>query len=102
MCNIDINVRIEVVHRNKKISIVCCLLLYFAASMFLKQAFEGEYPKLLRLYNDLWKRLQQYSQNIQRNFNTSGSTDLFAELQQMEEDAHDIFMQKKEDYEYVL
>uniref|UniRef100_A0A8C3Y555 Conserved oligomeric Golgi complex subunit 5 n=1 Tax=Catharus ustulatus TaxID=91951 RepID=A0A8C3Y555_CATUS len=69
------------------------------SSMFLKQAFEGEYPKLLRLYNDLWKRLQQYSQNIQRNFNTSGSTDLFAELQQMEEDAHDIFMQKKEDYD---
>ncbi|XP_059152670.1 conserved oligomeric Golgi complex subunit 5-like [Physella acuta] len=30
-------------------------------STFLKQAFEGEYPKLLRLYNDLWKRLQQFS-----------------------------------------
>uniref|UniRef100_A0A663EMQ3 Conserved oligomeric Golgi complex subunit 5 n=1 Tax=Aquila chrysaetos chrysaetos TaxID=223781 RepID=A0A663EMQ3_AQUCH len=69
------------------------------SSMFLKQAFEGEYPKLLRLYNDLWKRLQQYSQNIQRNFNTSGTTDLFAELQQMEEDTQDIFMQKKQDYD---
>ncbi|KAJ7407104.1 component of oligomeric golgi complex 5 [Willisornis vidua] len=69
------------------------------SSMFLKQAFEGEYPKLLRLYNDLWKRLQQYSQNIQRNFNTSGTTDLFGELQQMEEDAQDIFMQKNEDYD---
>ncbi|KYO38620.1 conserved oligomeric Golgi complex subunit 5 [Alligator mississippiensis] len=69
------------------------------ASMFLKQAFEGEYPKLLRLYNDLWKRLQQYSQNIQRNFNASGSTDLLAELQQMEEDTQDIFMQKKQDYD---
>uniref|UniRef100_A0A8V0XW44 Conserved oligomeric Golgi complex subunit 5 n=1 Tax=Gallus gallus TaxID=9031 RepID=A0A8V0XW44_CHICK len=69
------------------------------SSMFLKQAFEGEYPKLLRLYNDLWKRLQQYSQNIQRNFNTSGSPDLFAELQQMEEDAQDIFMQKTQDYD---
>uniref|UniRef100_A0A8B9QZ12 Conserved oligomeric Golgi complex subunit 5 n=1 Tax=Anas platyrhynchos TaxID=8839 RepID=A0A8B9QZ12_ANAPL len=56
------------------------------SSMFLKQAFEGEYPKLL-------------SQNIQRNFNTSGSTDLFAELQQMEEDTQDIFMQKKQDYD---
>ena len=32
----------------------------FQASTFLKQAFEGEYPKLLRLYNDLWIRLQQY------------------------------------------
>ncbi|KAM9247539.1 conserved oligomeric Golgi complex subunit 5 [Leptosomus discolor] len=69
------------------------------SSMFLKQAFEGEYPKLLRLYNDLWKRLQQYSQNIQRNFNTSGTTDLFAELQQMEEDTQDIFMQKNQDYD---
>ena len=29
--------------------------------MHLKQAFEGEYPKLLRLYNDLWRRLQQFS-----------------------------------------
>ena len=29
--------------------------------MFVKQAFEGEYPKLLRLYNDLWKRLQQFN-----------------------------------------
>ncbi|XP_071960171.1 conserved oligomeric Golgi complex subunit 5-like [Antedon mediterranea] len=38
----------------------------FAAenSTFIRQAFEGEYPKLLRLYNDLWKRLQQYSSNI--------------------------------------
>ncbi|XP_072175838.1 conserved oligomeric Golgi complex subunit 5-like [Diadema setosum] len=31
------------------------------ASTFIKQAFEGEYPKLLRLYNDLWKRLEQYN-----------------------------------------
>ena len=29
--------------------------------MFIKQAFEGEYPKLLRLYNDLWKRLEQFN-----------------------------------------
>ncbi|XP_023932212.1 conserved oligomeric Golgi complex subunit 5 [Lingula anatina] len=34
------------------------------ASTFLKQAFEGEYPKLLRLYNELWKRLQQFSANM--------------------------------------
>ncbi|XP_062494267.1 conserved oligomeric Golgi complex subunit 5 isoform X2 [Pezoporus occidentalis] len=69
------------------------------SSTFLKQAFEGEYPKLLRLYNDLWKRLQQYSQNIQRNFNTGGATDLLTELQQMEDDAQDIFMQKTQDYD---
>ena len=36
-------------------------ILSFTASTFLKQAFEGEYPKLLRLYNDLWTRLQQFS-----------------------------------------
>jgi len=35
-----------------------------AASTFLKQAFEGEYPKLLRLYNDLWRRLQQFSDSM--------------------------------------
>jgi len=33
----------------------------FVGSTFLKQAFEGEYPKLLRLYNDLWSRLQHFS-----------------------------------------
>lgn len=28
---------------------------------FIKQAFEGEYPKLLRLFNDLWKRLEPFT-----------------------------------------
>uniref|UniRef100_A0A2K6K5R9 Conserved oligomeric Golgi complex subunit 5 n=1 Tax=Rhinopithecus bieti TaxID=61621 RepID=A0A2K6K5R9_RHIBE len=69
------------------------------SSMFLKQAFEGEYPKLLRLYNDLWKRLQQYSQNIQGNFNASGTTDLYVDLQHMEDDAQDIFIPKMPDYD---
>ncbi|PNJ01160.1 COG5 isoform 3 [Pan troglodytes] len=69
------------------------------SSMFLKQAFEGEYPKLLRLYNDLWKRLQQYSQHIQGNFNASGTTDLYVDLQHMEDDAQDIFIPKKPDYD---
>ena len=69
--------------------------------MFLKQAFEGEYPKLLRLFNDLWKRLQQYSQNIQGKFNATGATDLYVDLQHMEDDAQDIFIPKHPDYEYV-
>ncbi|XP_031791924.1 conserved oligomeric Golgi complex subunit 5 isoform X3 [Piliocolobus tephrosceles] len=69
------------------------------SSMFLKQAFEGEYPKLLRLYNDLWKRLQQYNQNIQGNFNASGTTDLYVDLQHMEDDAQDIFIPKMPDYD---
>lgn len=30
-----------------------------AESTFLRQAFEGEYPKLLSLFNGLWKRLEQ-------------------------------------------
>uniref|UniRef100_A0A6I8QCX2 Conserved oligomeric Golgi complex subunit 5 n=1 Tax=Xenopus tropicalis TaxID=8364 RepID=A0A6I8QCX2_XENTR len=66
-------------------------------SMFLKQAFEGEYPKLLRLYNDLWKRLQQYSQNLQGSFSNSGNSDLVSDLQPTEDDAQDIFITKKQD-----
>ncbi|XP_073921079.1 conserved oligomeric Golgi complex subunit 5 isoform X3 [Castor canadensis] len=69
------------------------------SSMFLKQAFEGEYPKLLRLYNDLWKRLQQYSQNIQGTFNASGTADLYGDLQHMEDDTQDTFIPKKPDYD---
>lgn len=69
--------------------------------MFLKQAFEGEYPKLLRLYNDLWKRLQQYGQNIQGKFNASGTTDICADLQHMGDEAQDLFIAKKPNYEYV-
>lgn len=68
--------------------------------MFLKQAFEGEYPKLLRLYNDFWKRLQQYSENIQRNVITNGSPEPLSGLPQIDDDEQDIFMRKKQDYEY--
>ncbi|KAK9399373.1 conserved oligomeric Golgi complex subunit 5 [Crotalus adamanteus] len=68
-------------------------------SMFLKQAFEGEYPKLLRLYNDFWKRLQQYSENIQRNVITNGGPESLSELPQIDDDEQDIFMQKKQDYD---
>ncbi|KAM3832432.1 conserved oligomeric Golgi complex subunit 5 isoform 2-T2 [Vipera latastei] len=68
-------------------------------SMFLKQAFEGEYPKLLRLYNDFWKRLQQYSENIQRNVITNGSPEPLSELPQIDDDEQDIFMRKKQDYD---
>ncbi|KAJ8301246.1 hypothetical protein KUTeg_020233 [Tegillarca granosa] len=44
-------------------------------STFLKQAFEGEYPKLLRLYNDLWKRLQQFSLSSTTNSSSVSITD---------------------------
>ncbi|XP_028668771.1 conserved oligomeric Golgi complex subunit 5 [Erpetoichthys calabaricus] len=69
------------------------------ASSFLKQALEGEYPKLLRLYNDLWKRVQQYSQSIQGTVNASGNSDLPPELPSGEMETPDIFMQKKQDYD---
>ncbi|XP_052781964.1 conserved oligomeric Golgi complex subunit 5-like isoform X2 [Mya arenaria] len=56
-------------------------------SSFLKQAFEGEYPKLLRLYNDLWKRLQQFSLSVETD-SLSLATDVIA----MEMQEEDIFM----------
>ncbi|XP_033880117.1 conserved oligomeric Golgi complex subunit 5 [Acipenser ruthenus] len=69
------------------------------SSSFLKQALEGEYPKLLRLYNDLWKRLQQYSQSIQGTLTGNGNTELPPELPPGDVDMQDIFMQKKQDYD---
>ncbi|XP_006515147.1 conserved oligomeric Golgi complex subunit 5 isoform X2 [Mus musculus] len=69
------------------------------SSMFLKQAFEGEYPKLLRLYNDLWKRLQQSSQNTQGTFSPSGTPDLCVDLPHMEDDTQDMFRLKRPDYD---
>uniref|UniRef100_A0A8C5R7Q9 Conserved oligomeric Golgi complex subunit 5 n=1 Tax=Leptobrachium leishanense TaxID=445787 RepID=A0A8C5R7Q9_9ANUR len=69
------------------------------SSSFLKQAFEGEYPKLLRLYNDLWKRLQQYSQNLQGTFTSGTGSELVPELQPIEDDTQDIFAVKKLDHD---
>ena len=43
---------------------------FILANTFLKQAFEGEYPKLLRLYNDLWRRIQQFSGHLAPITNT--------------------------------
>uniref|UniRef100_A0A673L550 Conserved oligomeric Golgi complex subunit 5 n=1 Tax=Sinocyclocheilus rhinocerous TaxID=307959 RepID=A0A673L550_9TELE len=72
--------------------------LLFSASTFLKQALEGEYPKLLRLYNELWKRLQQYSTSIQGALVSSGAG-LDVELPVSEHDAEDLFTQTKPDYD---
>ncbi|KAK1790241.1 hypothetical protein P4O66_014161 [Electrophorus voltai] len=68
------------------------------ASTFLKQALEGEYPKLLRLYNDLWKRLQQYSTNIQGALGSS-SSGLDLDLTGSESDTQDLFTSIKQDYD---
>lgn len=72
--------------------------LLFSASTFLKQALEGEYPKLLRLYNELWKRLQQYSASIQGALVSSGAG-LDVELSVSEHDTEDLFTRTKPDYE---
>uniref|UniRef100_A0A672T9Y1 Conserved oligomeric Golgi complex subunit 5 n=1 Tax=Sinocyclocheilus grahami TaxID=75366 RepID=A0A672T9Y1_SINGR len=69
-----------------------------AASTFLKQALEGEYPKLLRLYNELWKRLQQYSASIQGVLVSSGAG-LDVELPVSEHDTEDLFTRTKPDYD---
>ncbi|KAL4659417.1 conserved oligomeric Golgi complex subunit 5 [Arapaima gigas] len=74
-----------------------------SASAFLKQALEGEYPKLLRLYNELWKRLQQYSTSIQGALASSagvtGGLDLPLELPTSELEPNDLFMQSKQGYD---
>ncbi|KAM9846149.1 conserved oligomeric Golgi complex subunit 5 [Aulostomus maculatus] len=65
------------------------------ASSYLKQAFEGEYPKLLRLYNELWRRLQQYSASLQGALTGSGGIDISLDS---EADSKDLFTQDKPDY----
>uniref|UniRef100_A0A671K846 Conserved oligomeric Golgi complex subunit 5 n=1 Tax=Sinocyclocheilus anshuiensis TaxID=1608454 RepID=A0A671K846_9TELE len=74
------------------------IFLLFSASTFLKQALEGEYPKLLRLYNELWKRLQQYSASIQGALVSSGAG-LDVEMPVSEHDTEDLFTRTKPDYD---
>ncbi|XP_029598343.1 conserved oligomeric Golgi complex subunit 5 isoform X2 [Salmo trutta] len=69
-----------------------------AASSFLKQALEGEYPKLLRLYNDLWRRLLQYSSSIQGVISSSAVLDNAMDLPTTETDNQDLFTHAKHDY----
>uniref|UniRef100_A0AAX7T167 Conserved oligomeric Golgi complex subunit 5 n=1 Tax=Astatotilapia calliptera TaxID=8154 RepID=A0AAX7T167_ASTCA len=68
------------------------------ASSFLKQAFEGEYPKLLRLYNELWRRLQQYSTSLQGALTSSGGMDASLDVSTVETDNQDLFTHGKQDY----
>uniref|UniRef100_H2MCI1 Conserved oligomeric Golgi complex subunit 5 n=1 Tax=Oryzias latipes TaxID=8090 RepID=H2MCI1_ORYLA len=67
------------------------------ASSFLKQALEGEYPKLLRLYNELWRRLQQHSTGPQ-GAPTSAAMDASLDIGTTETDASELFMNIKQDY----
>uniref|UniRef100_A0A3Q3NLZ0 Conserved oligomeric Golgi complex subunit 5 n=1 Tax=Mastacembelus armatus TaxID=205130 RepID=A0A3Q3NLZ0_9TELE len=68
------------------------------ASSFLKQAFEGEFPKLLRLYNELWRRLQQYSASLQGALTSSGGMETTLDFTASETDNQDLFMHGKQDY----
>lgn len=68
------------------------------ASSFLKQAFEGEYPKLLRLYNDLWRRLQQYSATLQGALTAGIGGEASLDLAGSEVDSQDLFTHVKVDY----
>uniref|UniRef100_A0A8C2ZY46 Conserved oligomeric Golgi complex subunit 5 n=1 Tax=Cyclopterus lumpus TaxID=8103 RepID=A0A8C2ZY46_CYCLU len=68
------------------------------ASSFLKQALEGEYPKLLQLYNELWRRLQQYSASLQGALTSSGGMDTSLDITATETDSQDLFTHGKQDY----
>lgn len=68
------------------------------ASSFLKQAFEGEYPKLLRLYNELWRRLQQYSTSLQGALANVGGMDASVDIASAEMESQDLFTHGKENY----
>uniref|UniRef100_A0A8C5B909 Conserved oligomeric Golgi complex subunit 5 n=1 Tax=Gadus morhua TaxID=8049 RepID=A0A8C5B909_GADMO len=69
-----------------------------SASSFLKQAMEGEYPKLLRLYNELWRRLQQYSASLQGALGANGALDASLDVSVSEAERQDLFTQAKQDY----
>jgi len=68
------------------------------ASSFLKQALEGEYPKLLQLYNELWRRLQQYSTSLQGALPSSGGMDTSLDITATDADSQDLFTHGKQDY----
>ncbi|KAA8580431.1 hypothetical protein FQN60_005966 [Etheostoma spectabile] len=62
------------------------------------RATEGEFPKLLRLYNELWRRLQQYSASLQGALTSSGGMDASLDITTTETDSQDLFTHGKQDY----
>jgi hypothetical protein len=62
---------------------------------------EGEYPKLLRLYNELWRRLQQYSASLQGALGANGALDASLDVSVSEAERQDLFTQAKQDYKSV-
>lgn len=80
-------------------TIVCNKQGFFSlASSFLKQALEGEYPKLLQLYNELWRRLQQYSASLQGALTSGGGIDTSLDITAAETDSQDLFTHGQQDY----
>lgn len=79
----------------------CAHLLVSPASTFLKQAFEGEYPKLLRLYNELWRRLQQYSASLQGLVANGVGMEASVDITGAEMDSQDLFTHGKQDYKWA-
>ena len=74
---------------------------------FLKQAFEGEYPKLLRLYNDLWRRLQTIKGSMRRVPSSAGEMGRAGGGVSLEEGddeaaAAALMFAAEEDYEWVM
>lgn len=84
--------------KSKSFLTACSFFPLSPASSFLKQAFEGEYPKLLRLYNELWRRLQQYSASLQGVLTSSGGMDASLDITATETESQDLFTHGKQDY----
>ena len=56
----------------------------FSASTFLRQMFETDYPKLVRMFSDLVARLEKYSCPEQQQLASSGGTREEEEKMKME------------------
>uniref|UniRef100_M3ZGJ4 Conserved oligomeric Golgi complex subunit 5 n=1 Tax=Xiphophorus maculatus TaxID=8083 RepID=M3ZGJ4_XIPMA len=97
VCFIDEIIKVSGLKCFAYVCLSACLF-SFPASSFLKQAFEGEYPKLLRLYNELWRRLQQYSASLQGALTSSGGFDTPLDLTNAEIESQDLFTHGKQDY----
>ena len=58
-------------------------------SSHIKQAFEAEYPKLLRMSAELWGKLQQFHQEISSATNTNNLTnDEFLDMEQNDSESN--------------
>ena len=80
-----------------------CLSTAQAKSNFVKQTFEGEYPKLVKLYEELWTKLKQtssqYTNTVQIEFDaTSDLAPQFGLRDEMEESLRESLSQFEHAY----